>query len=152
MEDSNKIKETVDSFVKHSKEFAEEVQLKENLSAVAEKAKEAAKTVGQKVGELAHDEELIDKLKDVSAPLIDSGKKIIDTLEENETVQKVTETVKETVETLGQKTQEYLERSDVQEKLEKAKDKTIELAESGVESLKKWLKPEDKNPSDEGHE
>lgn len=41
-----------------------------------------------------------------------------------------------------EKTEEYLARPDVQEKIEKAKNKTIEIAEKGVDSLKKWLKPE----------
>jgi len=41
---------------------------------------------------------------------------------------------------VGDKTTEFFERPDVQENIEKAKDKTIEVAEKGVEALKKALK------------
>lgn len=154
MED-HQFKKTLDKAVQQTKEFAEEIHLKENAGIAFEKTKEVVGAVGKKITELGQDEAFKAKLKDVATPVVDTSKKVFEKLEENENVQKVFETVKqgttEAVEFASQKTKEFLDKPEVQEKIEKAKEKTIELAESGVENLKKWLKPSDEeNSSDEG--
>lgn len=155
MEDS-KLKETLDQAIQKSKEFAEDIHLKENLSNAASKTKEALGIVGEKIVELSKDEELKAKFKDVSTPIVDTGKKVVEKLEENQTFNKVVSTVKEgaieAADYVSTKTQEFLEKPEVQEKLEQAKDKTIELAEAGVENLKKWLKPEASDEQEKSQE
>ena len=44
---------------------------------------------------------------------------------------------------------EYMNRPEVKEKTERAKDGTIELAEKAVEALKNWLRPEEDDPKKE---
>ena len=55
----------------------------------------------------------------------------------NEKVNKVCGDVKEGYD-------DFMSKPEVQEKVDKAKDVTIDLAEKAVEALKQWLRPEDK--------
>ncbi len=147
------LKDVFEKAAKHSKAFAEDVHLKEGLDEFYQKVKEAAVVLGKKIGDIAQDEEVKERFKDLTDPVVDSAKKVADKVNENETFKKVVDSVKEgaqdTYEYVSDKTKTYLEREDVQQNIEKAKDKTIELADKGVEKLREWLKPED-SKDDEG--
>lgn len=146
-------KDVLDKAAKHSKAFAEDVHLKENVEEFYRKVKEAALVLGKKIGDVAQDEEVKERFKDLTDPIVDSARKLSDRVNENETFMKVVDSVKtglvDGVEFVNEKTKDYLEKPEVQRNIEKAKDKTIELADKGVDKLKEWLKPEQKNDSDE---
>ena len=146
-------KDVVDKAVKHSKAFAEDIHLKEGVDEFYQKVKEAAAVLAKKVGEVAKDEEVKERFRDLTDPDVNSAKKLSDKVNENESLKKVVDSVKEGVEDsydyVSGKTKEYFERPDVQKKNNKAKNKTIELAEKGVDKRKEWLKPEDKEEKSE---
>ena len=50
----------------------------------------------------------------------------------------------ETFESAKEKVDEFINRPDVQEKIEGAKEKTVDFAEKAVDKLKDWLKPKTK--------
>jgi gamma-glutamylcysteine synthetase len=142
------LKDVLNKAAKHSKAFAEDVHLKEGVDEFYQKVKEAAAFLGKKVGEIAQDEEVKERFKDLTDPVVDSAKRLADKVNENEALKKVVDSVKEGVEDsyeyVSEKTKAYLEREDVQQNIEKAKDKTIELADKGVDKLRDWLKPDTK--------
>jgi phage terminase small subunit len=113
-------KEELDKLVQQAKDLADDIHLKENLERLRDGLVDLAGKTGQKIDELAHDEELKTKIKDGA--------------------QKVADTAVAGAKFVGDKTTEFFERPDVQEGIEKAKDKTIEVAEKGVDALKKALK------------
>jgi uncharacterized protein YjbJ (UPF0337 family) len=98
-----------------------------------------------KVEELKTDEELKAKIKEKAEDVIESSKKLIDDIKENENVQKVVESVKEGAKTVSDRTVEFFEKPEVQEKIEDVKDKTLDIAEKGVSKLREWLKPNEKD-------
>lgn len=117
---NNNFKEELDKLVEKANKFADEKHLKENLEAFRDDLVELANKAGQKIDEIVHDEELKTKVK--------------------EGANQVKEGAIKGAKYVGDKTTEFFERPDVQENIEKAKDKTIEVAEKGVEALKKALK------------
>ena len=54
------------------------------------------------------------------------------------------ESVKDGARTVSEKTVEFFEKPEVQEKIEVAKEKTLSIAEKGMSKLKEWLKPKGK--------
>lgn len=113
-------KEELDKLIQKSNQFADDIHLKENLESLRDDLIVLAEKTGKKIDELAHDEELKAKIKDGA--------------------HKVADTAVKGAKYVGDKTTEFFERPDVQENIEKAKDKTIEVAEKGVDALKKALK------------
>jgi hypothetical protein len=119
----NNFKEELDKLIEKASKFADDIHLKENLESFRDDLVELATKTGKKIDELAHDEELKTKIKDGANQVKDGAIK--------------------GAKYVGDKTTEFFERPDVQENIEKAKDKTIEVAEKGVEALKKALKKEE---------
>lgn len=150
------LKDVFEKAAKHSKAFAEDVHLKENVDEFYAKVKEAATVLGKKVGEVAQDEEVRERFKELTDPIVKSAKNLSEQVNKNDRVKKVVDSVKEGVgegvEFVSEKTNEFFEREDVQKNLEKAKDKTIEWADKGVDKLKGWLKPAAEDADDEKKE
>jgi hypothetical protein len=119
----NTFKEELDRLIEKANKFADDIHLKENLESFRDDLVDLATKTGKKIDELAHDEELKTKIKDGANQVKDGAIK--------------------GAKYVGDKTTEFFERPDVQENIEKAKDKTIEVAEKGVEALKKALKKEE---------
>ncbi|NTW95706.1 MAG: hypothetical protein HGB31_03705 [Erysipelotrichaceae bacterium] len=119
----NTFKEELDRLIEKANKFADDIHLKENLESFRDDLVDLATKTGKKIDELAHDEELKAKIKDGATQVKDGAIK--------------------GAKYVGDKTTEFFERPDVQENIEKAKDKTIEVAEKGVEALKKALKKEE---------
>jgi len=116
----NNFKEELNKLVEKANKFADDMHLKENLESFRDDLVELANKAGKKIDEISHDEELKDKIRDGANQVKDGAIK--------------------GAKYVGDKTTEFFERPDVQENIEKAKDKTIEVAEKGVEALKKALK------------
>jgi len=116
----NNFKEELDKLVEKANKFADDIHLKANLESFRDDLVVLADKAGKKIDEIAHDEELKAKIKDGAHQVADTAVK--------------------GAKYVGDKTTEFFERPDVQENIEKAKDKTIEVAEKGVEALKKALK------------
>ena len=106
---------------------------------------DAVDKVVNKFEELKEDDELKAKIKDKADDVVESGKKIIDDIKENENVQKVVESVKEGAKNVSDKTVEFFEKPEVQEKIEDVKEKTLDIAEKGISKLREWLKPKQKD-------
>ena len=71
---------------------------------------------------------------------------------ENENVKKVTDAVSDTYQKAKNGVEDYLNKPEVKENIEKAKDATINVAEKAVAALKAWLKPEEENKEDKTEE
>ncbi|KAF0226339.1 MAG: hypothetical protein FD179_885 [Erysipelotrichaceae bacterium] len=113
-------KEELDKLVVKANKFADDKHLKENLESFKDDVVDLANKTGKKIDEVVHDEELKAKVVDGANQVKDGAIK--------------------GAKYVGDKTTEFFERPDVQENIEKAKDKTIEVAEKGVVALKKALK------------
>ena len=59
-------------------------------------------------------------------------------------INKTNEKVSEVCTNVKDSYDEFMAKPEVQEKVEKAKDVTIDIAEKAVDALKQWLRPEDK--------
>ena len=116
----NNFKEELDKLIEKANHFADEKHLKENLESFRDDLVELASKASQKIDEIAHDEELKTKIINGANQVKDGAIK--------------------GAKYVGDKTTEFFERPDVQKGIEKAKDKTIEVAEKGVEALKKAFK------------
>ncbi len=116
----NNFKDELDKLFEKANKMADDMHVKENLESFRDDLISLAEKTGKKIDELAHDEELKGKIKDGANT--------------------VKETAVKGAKYVGDKTTEFFERPDVQQNIEKAKDKTIEVAEKGVEALKKALK------------
>ncbi len=118
----NNFKEELSKLLEKANKFADDIHLKANLESFRDDLMDLAEKAGKKIDEISHDEELKTKIRDGANQVKDGAIK--------------------GAKYVGNKTTEFFERPDVQENIEKAKDKTIEVAEKGVEALKKALKKE----------
>lgn len=79
----------------------------------------------------------------------ETASKFKEKVTDNEKFMEVVENVKDktiaTGKAVKEKTTEFIQREDVQENIEKAKAKTVDIAEKGVGKLKKWLSPKKVN-------
>ncbi len=116
----NNFKEELNKLVEKANKFADDIHLKENLESFRADLIELVEKTGKRIDDISHDEELKSKFRDGA--------------------NQVKEGAIRGAKYVGDKTTEFFERPDVQENIEKAKDKTIEVAEKGVEALKKALK------------
>lgn len=147
-------------FIKHAKTFAEDNKLQEKFETLKEKTNEAVEGASKKIDELKHDEDLKAKLNNVKESVVSATNKVVDKVKENEELTEKLTQVKDTavdatkksVDFVSTKVDEFRNDPEVQEKFEKAKDKTIEVAEKAVNSLKKWLKPEKAESTEEAAE
>lgn len=124
----DKFKRELDEFTASAKKLIEDIQLKENLEIMQRELKIIYDKAAEKFNEVKNDEELKSKLKE-------AGNTVKDKTMEAATV------VKDSTIKAVENTKEYLNRPDVKEKIDNAKDKTKEAAEKSVETVKEWFKP-----------
>jgi protein involved in ribonucleotide reduction len=139
---------TLDAVDKVAQKFEElkqdeelKAKIKERADDVVETVKEGAKTVSDKTVEFFEKPEVKEKIDGV----VESGKKMMDDINKNENVQKVVDSVKEGAKTVSDKTVEFFEKPEVQEKIEDVKEKTLDIAEKGISKLREWFKPKQKD-------
>jgi hypothetical protein len=124
----DKFKRELDDFIASAKQLIDDIQIRENLELVQKELKVIYDKAAVKINEVKNDEELKAKLKDAGNTVKDK------TIEAAHVVKdKTLEAV--------ENTKEYLNRPDVKEKIDNAKDKTKEAAEKSVETVKEWFKP-----------
>ena len=63
---------------------------------------------------------------------------------ENEDVKKFADKTGEVLTDARKGVEDFMNKPETKEAIDKAKDTTIDLAEKAVQALKDWLKPEDK--------
>ena len=120
----SKAKDLYDSALKSINDFMNQEKVKDSLS----NANEFASKV-------------VDKVSDVYNDAVEAAKK-------NETIKNISEKVSAGYENVVKSTKEFLEKPEVQDRIDKVKDGTIDIAEKAVEALRNWLRPEDKKEED----
>ena len=112
-------------------EVSDSEELKNVLEFVKVKSKALTEGTVAKLQELKDNEQLKKGLADAG----NFVKQQTDKIKENENVQKVVGEVKE-------KTDEFFNKPEVAEKIESAKEMTLDVAEKAVKALKVWLRPD----------
>lgn len=82
-----------------------------------------------------------DFIKDAGEKIGDFAKDTYDKAMENPDIKGVVDGVVKAANEVKEDVDDFFERPEVKEKVDLAKDKTIEIAEKAVDALKKWLKP-----------
>ncbi len=114
----------------------EDEKLDEFLDKVKAKSMEAVDFTREKVQELTKKKEEPEKtLDDASNDIMN----VFDNIKESEALKKTAEFLSE----INKKINEFFERPEVKEAIDKAKIKTVNIAEKGVEGLKKVLNTEE---------
>ena len=114
----------------------EDEKLDEFLDKVKAKSMEAVDFTREKVQELTAKKEESEKtLDDASNDIMG----VFDNIKESETLKKTAEFLSD----INKKINEFFERPEVKEAIDKAKIKTVNIAEKGVEGLKKVLNTEE---------
>ena len=131
----NKVIESLDDNKPAEEEIKEAVETKE-----AVEIKEAVETK-----EEATAEEVEDKLEVDLSKIKADIKEGLDKLMENENVQNFASSLKE----LSTKIQDYLNSPEIQSKIDKAKDTTIDIAEKGLDVLRNVLKADEAPKAEE---
>ena len=114
----------------------EDEKLDEFLDKVKAKSMEAVDFTREKVQELTKKKEEPEKTLDEASNDIMST---FENIKESEALKKTAEFLSE----INRKINEFFERPDVKEAIDKAKIKTVNIAEKGVEGLKKVLNTEE---------
>ena len=103
----------------------------------------------RKIDEIKNDEELKNRIIDTANAVKEKGEDIIDSVKENETVMNAVNTVANAVSEAAQNVKEGIDnvmnKPEVSEKITKAKETTLDVAEKAVQALKDWLRPEKKD-------
>ena len=141
---------------RNSPEFKENVaKTKEAIKDASVYVKDTANDVKDKVVEYTKSpefkegvEKAQDFLKDASDKIMDVASDVKEKISSNEDamnlINKTSEKATEVYTNAKESYDEFMSKPEVQEKVEKAKDVTIDIAEKAVEALKQWLRPEDK--------
>jgi hypothetical protein len=135
----NKTEEAIRSSIEKVRNIINEVQeddrLEEFLDKVKAKSMEAVDFTKSKVAELTKEKEEKKTLEDLAADIMSEFDKI-----------KETDAFKKTADFLsdiGSKVNEFFEKPEVKGAINKAKTTTVNIAEKGVEGLKRALKTDD---------
>lgn len=118
--------------VKDSDELAKGIEL------VKSKTKDLTEATLEKLNEIKNNPEVLEALEAVS----NKAKEIYGEVRENEKVKVGVKVANNIYDDVRGNVTEYMSRPDVQEKVDKAKDTTIDIAEKAVDALRNWLKPE----------
>ena len=118
---------------------------------VKEKSKQVYDFSIKKIDELKANEDVKrglseagDFVKDVARKTGDMAKEVYDKAMENEDVKKFADKTGEVLTDARKGVEDFMNKPETKEAIDKAKDTTIDLAEKAVQALKDWLKPEDK--------
>lgn len=140
---ANKTIEAINTTINKLKDVAEKVNDEERVGELFERAnikcKEAVDFTKQKISELPGEPRI--NLDNV----LNEIRSTFDKLMQNENVQNATNFVKG----LGDDINEFLNKPEVKDKIERAKDITISAAEKGLDALKKTIENIDDNHHEE---
>ena len=140
---ANKTIEAINTTINKLKDVAEKVNDEERVGELFERAnikcKEAVDFTKQKISELPGEPRI--NLDNV----LNEIRSTFDKLMQNENVQNATNFVKG----LGDDLNEFLNKPEVKDKIERAKDITISAAEKGLDALKKTIENIDDNHHEE---
>lgn len=135
--------------IKNSEEF------KNTLTFIKNKSCEVGDATVKKIKDIKDSEEFKKGVANVSEAIKNGAnfakEKAIDgykELEKNDNVKKVIDGAGKKLEELNKTANDFINKPSVADKIDKAKDTTIDLAEKALEGLKKWLKPEDHHDGD----
>ena len=126
-------------------------EIKKATDFVKEKSKQVYDFSIKKIDELKANEDVKrglseagDFVKDVARKTGDMAKEVYDKAMENEDVKKFADKTGEVLTDARKGVEDFMNKPETKEAIDKAKDTTIDLAEKAVQALKDWLKPEDK--------
>lgn len=139
-----------------SKKIKDDEELKrivDNISRITEDTLEGIK---KQYSDFINDPKVQQSYNDVKEQVITMYEKLqdninikINSLKENEkfmnTVNDINESIDAGIAYASEKINEFTSRPEVNEKIEKAKDVAIDLAEKSTEALKNWLRPNNKD-------
>lgn len=141
--------------IEHTKNLMQDVkdsnQLQEAMAYMNTKSQEVYEDVLARIEEIKTSPNINEKFSSVKEGLtkrIDSVNKVVDSaiikLRQNEsfmnTIQTIEEKTSELYEVTKQKVTEFTSREDVSEKIEKAKDVTLDISQKAVDKLRDLLK------------
>ena len=135
---NNAINSTINKIKELSNSKVNEKEFNQFLNKVVEKATEAIDFAKAKVNEIIDEEENLDEVFDYICEEFEKAKK-------TEVFKKASNIVKE----IGVSVNEFLEKPEVQETINKAKVTTLNLAEKGLDGLKKVLNTDEETSVDD---
>ncbi|TDW25534.1 hypothetical protein EDD63_10462 [Breznakia blatticola] len=134
--DDSKKKEIIDNLSQElekvfnkTKEKVKDVKDSEQTQEFFEKAKEQVEKMVEATKKALEDFKEDDRVQDVLKKLNNTFDDVVESISKNETVQKV-----------GQSVNDFMARDDVQEKIETAKDATIDFTQKVADGVKNLLK------------
>ena len=170
IDSSEQGKTAQDEIKKKSEQFAGSKEVQDTIAFLKQNAVKAVDTDRAKISEIKNDPNLKKNFDDASKKTTETIKKASDA-----TIQKCKEASDATVKYVNSKLDEpgnedlkkklsdageklsegtaaamksiddFMAKPEVQERLDKAKDTTIDLAEKGTQALKDWLRPDNKD-------
>ncbi len=140
------LQEMIDAITDKYQDIKNSAKLNEFLEDIELKSSQLSYNLKLKLKEYSENEKVelvLDKAKEITN---DASEKISSAIENSEEIQKGIEYTKDTIEKgkefVADKIDEIKANPEVQEKIQNAKTKTIEIAELAVDKLKKLLKVE----------
>lgn len=126
-------------------------EAQEILKLVKEKSSALTKTTLEKIYSFKDSEEVKEKLQFAKEKVNEA----VETIKENEkvkaTIDKTSETYEKFIDGAKDNIDNILAKPEVNEKIEKAKDVTIDVCEKAVKNLKAWLRPEEEVSDEENN-
>jgi hypothetical protein len=138
---SDMLKQTVKNIEQMRSDFGDNEKVKETADMIKLKSNEAFDTFSKVIKEVQAENKFKEKMED----LAEETDKFVSKVVANPKVKSMLESEK--VKSVLDKVNES--RPEFDEKMDKAKDLTIDAAEKGLSSLKKWLKPKEDKIIDE---
>ncbi len=150
------IKDTTSDVV-HSEKF------QSTMSLVKDKAKMIVSDTKLRLHELKNDPDLKQKMDDAKVFCTEAYEKVaeslkdgVEKLQENEELMNKLNAFKDKAEEMtstavgyvSKQVDEFTSKPEVNEKIEKAKDVTLDVAEKAVDALRKWLRPDKEESKD----
>ena len=144
------LENTSEKLAEAFRETKDKVQMEKTLEFFRAKSQEAAEFALAKVNELKNSEQLkgtvqngVQLTKDTALKVGTAVNATLDRAQENENVRKVVDKVNDLTESLKEKWNELAEKTDLDEKLLKAKDDVLAAADKAAEGLRSLMKKEE---------
>lgn len=143
------LNKAIDGLASVGKDIKNSEQVNKTVEYVKAKAKELSDSALKKIEEIKNDEALKNRITETANAVKEKGEELIESVKENETVMNVVNTVadavKDGIENVKEGIENVVSKPEVSEKLNKAKETTLDVAEKAVKALKDWLRPENKD-------
>ena len=144
----NVLNEALDKLQNTWKTITDPDELNKTIDFISEKSKDIYETSMKSIDSFVKSEEVKKAVDDAQDFIKDAGEKIGDFAKDtydkaisNPDIKDVVDGVVKVANEVKEDVDDFFERPEVKEKVDLAKDKTIEIAEKAVGALKKWLKP-----------